>query len=110
VSTSEWEPRPGDGGPRPVGSSLDAVARHLGVVSASALTGIFTAWAELVGESVAAHSVPAALRAGRLTVSVDDPAWATQLRWLAPELVERLVERLGSGVVTDLDLRVRPPQ
>ena len=110
MSTSDWEPRPGDAGPRPVGSSLDAVARHLGVVNATALTAVFSAWAELVGETVAAHSVPAGLRGGRLTVGVDDPAWATQLRWLGPALLERLAERLGAGVVTELDVRVRRPQ
>ena len=110
MSTFDWEPRPGDAGPRPVGSSLDAVARHLGVVNAAALTAVFSAWGELVGEAVAAHSVPAELHGGRLTVGVDDPAWATQLRWLTPDVLGRLAERLGPGVVTDLDVRVRRPQ
>jgi predicted nucleic acid-binding Zn ribbon protein len=43
-----------------------------------------------------------------LAVAVDSPAWATQLRLLGNELLGRLSEAAGSGVVTALDVRVRP--
>jgi hypothetical protein len=41
-------------------------------------------------------------------VAVDDPSWATQLRWLEADLVARISAELGPGVVTGLQLLVRP--
>jgi predicted nucleic acid-binding Zn ribbon protein len=104
-----WQPLPTDDGPGPrtVGESLDRVARSLGVPRASALTAVFSAWPELVGEAVAAHATPRRLRDGVLLVAVDQPAWATQLRWLEADLLRRLAEEVGAGVVGSLDVRVR---
>jgi hypothetical protein len=41
-------------------------------------------------------------------VAVDDPAWATQLRWLEADLVTRLGEVLGEGEVARIEVRVQP--
>ena len=98
----------GAGEPRPVGTSLDRVARRLGVGRAATLPAVFDRWAELVGEGVAARAVPRVLRGTVLVVAVDDPSWATQLRWLEADLVARICAELGAGVVTGLDLVVRP--
>jgi predicted nucleic acid-binding Zn ribbon protein len=108
-----WKPLntpdgPGGGEPRPVGSSLDRVARRLGVDRAAILPVVFDRWSELVGEGVAARAVPRSLRGTTLVVAVDDPGWATQLRWLEADLVARIAEHLGVGVVTALELVVRP--
>jgi predicted nucleic acid-binding Zn ribbon protein len=45
------------------------------------------------------------LEDGRLVVEVDDPAWATQLRFLEADLVTRLSEA-GGLAVTSVDVRV----
>ena len=39
-------------------------------------------------------------------VAVDEPAWATQLRWLEADLVTRLNEALGAGQVERIEVRV----
>lgn len=103
-----WEPlpTPADDEPRPVGPSLDRLVRHLGGSSTSALQQVFGAWPTLVGEQVAAHSRPVRLRDGTLSLLVDQSAWATQLRLLEADLLVRLAERLGAGVVTSLRVRV----
>ena len=107
--TPRWSPLPGQGRePRKVGESLDRVASSLGVPHASTLSGVFASWAELVGEAVATRSRPVSLRDGTLVVAVDDPAWATQLRWLEADLVARLVEVLGEGEVARIEVRVQP--
>ena len=98
----------GAGEPRAVGDSLDRVARRLGVGRAATLPAVFDRWAELVGEGVAARAVPRALRGTTLVVAVDDPSWATQLRWLEADLLARIGAHVGAGVVTDLELVVRP--
>lgn len=91
--------------PTPVGDGLDRLLRQLGGPAAGTLTALHGRWPELVGEQIAAHARPVSLRDGRLTVVVDDPAWASQLRWLEPRLTGRLSEVLGEPVER-LDLRV----
>jgi predicted nucleic acid-binding Zn ribbon protein len=102
-----WAPLPGDEpGPRRVGESLDRVAARLGVPDAAVLPAVFGNWAELVGERIAAHARPRWLRDGVLVVNVDEPAWATQLRYLETDLLARLAERVGPAAVTRIEVRV----
>ena len=54
----------------------------------------------LVGASNAAHSSPEGYADTVLTVRADSTAWATQLRYLSPQLVAMLNEQLGDGTVT----------
>jgi len=84
------------------------VARHLGAPSPEALARLFREWEDLVGAAVAAHSRPVSLVRGRLVVAVDQPGWAAQLGWLSDDVLRRLDEALGPGVVTELVVRVRP--
>ena len=96
-------------GPRRVGESLDRVTGALGVSSSSTLQIVFSRWAELVGEVLAAHATPASLGEGTLVVRVDDPAWATQLRWFQADLLTRLGAAIGPGEVTGIEVRVARP-
>ena len=66
--------------------------------SANALGGVFGKWEEAVGEAVAAHVQPVALDGPTLIVAVDDPSWATQLRFLERTLCERLATVAGATV------------
>jgi predicted nucleic acid-binding Zn ribbon protein len=91
-----------------VGESLDRVAASLGVPLASTLSTVFASWPDMVGESVAQHSRPRSLRDGTLVVAVDEPAWATQLRWLEADLLTRLREVLGPDQVARIEVRVQP--
>jgi predicted nucleic acid-binding Zn ribbon protein len=91
-----------------VGESLDRVAASRGVPLASTLSTVFASWPEMVGESVAQHSRPRSLRDGVLVVAVDEPAWATQLRWLEADLLTRLREVLGPDQVARIEVRVQP--
>jgi predicted nucleic acid-binding Zn ribbon protein len=103
-----WEPlpSPAEDEPRPVRTSLDRLVRHLGGSSTSAMQQLFGHWPALVGEQVAAHSRPLRLRDGTLSLVVDQPIWATQVRLLEADLLVALAERLGDGVVTSLRVRV----
>lgn len=98
----------GSGDPRSVGSSLDRVARRLGVGEASTLPTLFDGWQDLVGEGIASRTEPRSLRGTTLVVSVDDPSWATQLRWLESDVLARIEAVVGPGAVTGLELVVRP--
>jgi predicted nucleic acid-binding Zn ribbon protein len=50
-----------------------------------------------------------ALADGVLTVAVDQPGWATQLRYLSASLIANLAEVAGPGVVGKIEIRVEGP-
>ncbi|MCB0979299.1 MAG: DUF721 domain-containing protein [Ilumatobacter sp.] len=94
-----------------LGDSLHQVVRGLrpegaaAAASASAIGGVFGKWEAAVGPAVAAHVTPVKLDGTTLVVQVDDPAWATQLRFLEATVRERLAEVAGAQV-DHLDVRV----
>lgn len=76
--------------PIPISNSLDGIVRSLRGPSRQAVSGLFGRWDEAVGPQVAEHVRPVKLDEGVLVVQVDDPAWATQVRFLAHTITERL--------------------
>lgn len=99
-----------DRDPRTLSESLDRVTRRLGGPPAQVLTAVFAHWAELVGDDIAAHATPRSLRNGVLSVTVDHPAWATQLRYLSAQVVDELRTRTGAGDdIRELRIHVGPP-
>jgi predicted nucleic acid-binding Zn ribbon protein len=96
------------GGPVPMAEALGAVAGRLGLGQTDLISVVFGRWEELVGSSMAAHVRPVRLMAGSLIVSADHPAWATQIRHLAPEILERVASEFkGEGAPVRLEIRVR---
>ena len=104
-----WRPLPNPDGaaPAPMGKALDAVLRDLRAPTASVVQSIFDSWPDVVGPQIAAHATPASLQDGVLVLAVSDPAWATQLRFLQHDILAKVVEALGPGEVTEIDVRVR---
>lgn len=72
----------------------------------SAVGGVFGRWAEVVGEAVATHVTPLKADGDVLVVQVDEPAWATQLKFLEEGLLERLATETGARFER-LDIRVK---
>jgi predicted nucleic acid-binding Zn ribbon protein len=66
--------------------------------------GVFTRWASVVGQEVAAHVTPESYAEGRLVVRTDSTAWATEMKLLAGTLVHRLNQDLGDGTVEVIDV------
>jgi predicted nucleic acid-binding Zn ribbon protein len=70
-------------------------------------TEILAAWKSLVGEFIAAHSCPVALRDGVLYVHVLQPALHYELeRVTKPEIVRKLKQRFGTRTIRDLRFRL----
>ena len=95
-----------------LGDSLHQVVRELRPergpgAPAAAMGGVFGRWEEVVGEAVAAHVQPVKLDGTTLVVRVDDPAWATQLRFLEETLRRRLLEVAGAHIER-IEVRVGP--
>jgi len=100
--------------PMPLRDALTGVVRSLrgpesaraGAVPAQAMGGVFGKWDEVVGPAVAAHVQPVKLDGDRLVVEVDDPAWATQLKFLEADLRERLRDVAGA-TIRQFEIRVK---
>lgn len=92
--------------PRPISDSLKAVTAGFG--SRGRAIDLNDRWATAVGEAIAAHAQPERLEAGRLTVVVDDPAWATELRYHASQILAALNAESGAAPISELRLRVHP--
>jgi predicted nucleic acid-binding Zn ribbon protein len=93
----------------PLADTLGGVMRALRgpeAASAAIVGGVFGRWADAVGDAVAQHVQPVKLQGTTLIVEVDDPAWATQLRFLEGTVRQRLREVAGA-VVDQLEIRVR---
>ena len=93
--------------PRPLAEGVDHVLAELGAPPADTLTALVDGWADLVGETAAGHCSPRSVEHGRLLVAVDDPAFAEHLRWSERQVLERIDDLVGAGVVDRLDVRVR---
>jgi YD repeat-containing protein len=94
--------------PKPIEESLDRVLRGLGNPGVAAVRTVFSAWDELVGGVTAAHAKPVSLDGQCLLVVVDESGWATRFRYEQAGLLKRFATELGDGVITRIDVRVRP--
>lgn len=73
----------------------------MGAETAVELATVSNCWERVVGPQVAAHAWPQSLRQGALVVATDHPAWATELRFLSAQLIDRLrVEGVEIGSLT----------
>ncbi len=101
------DPNGHDRGPRPLESSLDAVSRSLGMSDSMGLGRLFARWNEIVGPAMAPHVQPIRVDRDALVVSVDHPAWATQVRHLGDDLLDRVSEEAGVPRPLRLEVRIR---
>jgi predicted nucleic acid-binding Zn ribbon protein len=113
--------RPLPGTPTPlrrVGDALDRVLAGLGAPTSAGIEAVFDHWAEVVGETMAARTRPATIDGETLVVACDDPALATHVRFLEPQLVARIGELAGERRIRRVEVRIdggrrrgpRPPR
>ena len=87
--------------------SLVELTSELRVAGPDAMRIVTEKWASIVGRELAPHVRLGPLRAGTLTLDVDDAVWATPLRYLESGIVDALAEHLGPGVVVAVKIVVR---
>jgi predicted nucleic acid-binding Zn ribbon protein len=70
-------------------------------------TEVIEAWSKIVGEFIATHSAPVALREGVLYVRVLQPALHYGLEQVSKiDILRKLKQRLGTKVIRDIRFRV----
>jgi predicted nucleic acid-binding Zn ribbon protein len=63
---------------------------------------LYTAWPEIVGADVAAHTTPLSILDGVLTVQTSSTAWATQLMMVSNELLTTIQKSASGALVESL--------
>jgi len=100
---------PGEPGePVSIGDAAALVGDELGLAEPRSFARLVDGWNDVVGDAIAHHSRPRGVRNGTLEIIVDAPAWATHLRYLEADLVERASRLVGPGVVSGVRVSVDP--
>lgn len=90
----------------PIGPSLDAFLKRIGMPTALDLTAMVDAWSEVAGEPFSAAAEPIGLQDGELTIGVKDGPTASLLKYRLGELLDRLQTHFGAEMVTLIKIRV----
>jgi predicted nucleic acid-binding Zn ribbon protein len=90
----------------PLADALKTAVAKLGLSECLCEEQMREAWREIVGEFLAAHSMPSSVQRGVVTIDVAQPAVRFELeREWKPEILKKLRVRFGSGVVKDIRFR-----
>ena len=96
--------------PVPLGEALGGATRRFGMGEARHVARLFSAWPDIVGDSVAAHVEPVSLRDGVLRLRADSPSWATEITYLRERIRTQVNEALGSVIAQKIDVTTGPKQ
>lgn len=104
-SRRRWSgPGPDIRDPQPLGRLARDLAQTRGWSPRVAEGTVLGQWVEVVGQQIADHATPIALRDGVLSVSAESTAWATQLRLVQAQVLAKIAAAVGHGVVTGLKI------
>ena len=86
---------------------MPKLMQRLGLRERLRETEVIEAWSKIVGEFIAAHSAPVALREGILYVRVLQPALHYELEQISKsEILRKLKQRFGGKTIRDVRFRV----
>jgi len=63
---------------------------------------IFSAWNDIVGERMAAHTRPANVTNKILFIEVDDPLWLSQVKYMKQDIIEKIEKQIKPGLFKDI--------
>ncbi len=99
--------------PLAVQEVLSRWIRDQGVAAEVGTGSVLARWAEIVGTDVAERVVPDGVHEKdgqrELWLRAESTAWATQVRLLSPQILGRIRQLLGSGVVDSIVVRGPAP-
>jgi len=93
-------------GPTVLAGELAKFSRRPGWSERLGAVRVWSAWQDMVGSELAEHCEPVRLAGRILVVRAESAAWATQLRYLTAQLLERAELALGQGSVREVRITV----
>ncbi len=111
AAIAEWrglpEPKPRPDQFRATGELLPGLMQRLGLKERLHESEIIEAWSKIVGDFIATHSSPVALREGVLYVRVLQPALHYELEQVSKiDILRKLKRRFGGKIIRDVRFRV----
>ena len=108
---AEWrglpEPKPRPDQFRATAELLPGLMQRLGLKERLHESEIIEAWSKIVGDFIATHSSPVALREGVLYVRVLQPALHYELEQVSKiDILRKLKRRFGGKIIRDIRFRV----
>jgi predicted nucleic acid-binding Zn ribbon protein len=94
--------------PSPIGDALGALIQRRGWEERLRGSTAANRWVEVVGDDLASRCEPVRVAGGTLVVRAESQVWATQLKYLIPQLKENATRVLGEGTIRDVRLVVGP--
>ena len=91
--------------PLPLGDIARQEFSALGLAERMREADIWRLWPDVVGPVVAARAMPLRIIKGTLTVAVSSGPWMQELRFLTAMMRDKLNERLGGDVVSEIVLK-----
>lgn len=88
--------------PVDIKSLLATIASKWGMENPMEVASLFNSWEKIVGPDIASKCRPSSLKDGVLKVRTSSPAWASQFRYLGPELIRRVNGELGKPLVKEV--------
>ena len=91
----------------PFSDSVDSMFARLGLPNPEVMAVVNTEWEELAGNPWAGRSHPMFIRGKTLVVEASSAGMIAFLRYDQNGLIDRLARRLGTGLITDVE--ITPP-
>ena len=91
---------------RPLRSVLEESLKSLGLKNTMKGYSLWSAWREIVGDSVASNAQPSVIRNRILFLEVSHPTWVQQLQFLKPTLLEKVNGYLQENFIHDIRFRL----
>ena len=67
---------------------------------------IWKVWDEVVGPAIAKNARPLWIKNGKLKVTVSDPIWLQELKFVEKDIREKLNDKLGRKAIDTIEFRV----
>jgi predicted nucleic acid-binding Zn ribbon protein len=90
----------------PVSGVLDQVLRQYGLEGKFREYRVMEQWPEVVGETLARHTVPEGIRYRKLILRVDSSAWMQQLTFFKKDILDKVNAALGENAVSDIQMKI----
>jgi hypothetical protein len=94
--------------PEAVGDLMNAVLERIGGQGRAREHSVFSCWDRVVGDTVGRRARPESLKGTTLFVRVSSSALAHELTVLRGDIITRMCQELGVGVVTEVRTKVGP--
>ncbi len=91
--------------PKPLGAALANFTKRRGWRTEFGVRALMLQWPSLIGPDNAAHCEPESYADGEIIVRCESTAWATQLRFLAPQVLAAINARLPEQKVRRITFR-----